>query len=202
MPSDYRIEEKTLMIVKCPNCSREFGFEVGKDVVEFGFTCPNCKSELIVTDNKEVVLSSQQVKPQTTSYSVHVQPATSKRHFGCFTKTVLILAVAFILLIFTCPDSRAHKEKIQSVVTSAVDDMLREQDNPLLIVIGTMASTKIVEMAVTDKITVDNYFLFSFGYFYNEGERQLVSIGILNHVFTLSEDQVKTNIREALRKNQ
>jgi hypothetical protein len=190
------------MLIRCPNCCREYEFDIGKDVVEFGFTCPNCKSELVVTDNKETVLHSQFNRPQPTSYTVQVQSTNSQRKSGSLKKFFLFIVIVVILLIFTCPDSRTHKDKIQSVVTSAIDDKLGEQDNELLKTIGIMISTKFVEMAITDKVTVENYLLFSIGYHYNNGERQIVSFGILNHVFTISEEQVRNRIVNSIRDDQ
>lgn len=192
------------MLIKCPNCCREYEFEVGKSVVEFSFKCPNCKTELVVTDNNEVVLSSQAPKSESQSYTVQVQSTKTKESSGCLKKFFLFLIVILVLLAFTCPDSRVHKDKIQSVVTSAIDNMLRERntdkDNQFLVTIGSLISTKMVELAITDKVTVENYFFFSLGYYYMEGERKVVSIGLFNHVFTLSEEQVMKNLENILNK--
>lgn len=190
------------MLIKCPNCCREYEFDVGKSIVEFGFKCPNCKTELIVTDNNIVVPSSQESSSQPSSYSVQVHTTGSKGHSGCFTKFFLFFILILVLLVFTCPDNRAHKDKIQSVATSAIDNALREnnKDNELLMIIGTLVSTKVVELAITDKITVENYFIFSIGYYYLDGDRKIVSLGLLNHVFTLNEEQVITILRNHFNK--
>lgn len=189
------------MLIKCPCCCREYDIEVGKDVIEFGFKCPNCKNELLITDNKEAVQPSQSHISQSASYSVQVQPDSQKKHSGCWKYLVVFLIIASIF-VFTCPNSRDHKDKIQSVVTAAVDDMLRDKSdgtiNDLFLVIGSMISTKIIETVITDKITVDNYFFFSVGYHYSNGKRQIISLGVCNHVFTLNEDQVKENLIEYL----
>lgn len=191
------------MLIKCPNCNREYELEIGKDVVEFGFTCPNCKSELVVTDNKEVVQATSPNPSQpSSSYSVHVQPTTPQNHWGCFKTVALILFVTIILLIITCPDARDHKDKIQSVTTTAVDDLLKKQDNSILATLGMMYSSKLVEVFITDKITIENYFLFSVGYYYNDGKHHMISFGVLNHVFTPSEEQIQNNLINYFSNNQ
>ena len=180
------------MLVKCPNCCREYELNVGKSVVEFVFKCPNCMAELVVTDEKKIILSSQASKSQPSFNTLQISSTNLKKSSGCFSKFFLSLIFIFVILVLTCPDSRAHKDKIQSVTTAAINHEIRAhgEDNEFAAIIGSLFSNKIAEFAITDKIVVENYLFFSTGYYYADGERKMVYLGFLNHIFTLSEEQI------------
>jgi hypothetical protein len=56
----------------------------------------------------------------------------------------------------------------------------------------------ISNLVIDSRLSVDNYFLFSVGKVTFDGESKIVSVGLLNHVFTDINDNLKNEIEERL----
>lgn len=54
----------------------------------------------------------------------------------------------------------------------------------------------VVNMAVSQFLDVDNYYLFSIGTINIEGKSRAVSFGILSHVFTFDNDYIREALNE------
>ena len=184
------------MLVKCPTCCREYNVDSGKYVSEYTFRCPNCKSEILVRNSdgttKERVSEPQQV-------IVYSERKSNKGCGcgGCFTSFVIFITALVFLLALTCPDRNDHEEAIKYVITNAVDDMLRESmpENELGVAYVSSITSQIIEESIKN-IRVDKYFIVSIGEVYDKGEHKVISVGILNHVFTADEKEVKNNIKK------
>ena len=116
---------------------------------------------------------------------------------GCFTRFVIFITALVFLLALTCPDRNDHEEAIKYVITNAVDDMLRESmpENELGVAYVSSITSQIIEESIKN-IRVDKYFIVSIGEVYDKGEHKVISVGILNHVFTADEKEVKNNIKK------
>ena len=190
------------MIVKCPTCCREYNVDPGKYVSEYTFRCPNCKSEILVRNSdgtsRERVSEPQQV-------IVYSDRKTNKGCGcgGCFTSLLFFITASVFLLALTCPDRNDHEEAIKYVITNAVDDMLRESmpRNELGVAYVSSITSQIIEESIKD-IRVDKYFVFSIGEVYDDSNHVVLSVGLLNHVFTADEQEVKNNIKKYLKENQ
>ena len=98
----------------------------------------------------------------------------------------LILIAVIILFAVTTPDKYAHKEAINSEVSSAVTSSLVGKVGSWA-VLGNIVVSKIVDLTLDSNIDVDNYLVFSLAKAELEGKKRVLSVGALNHVWVLFE---------------
>lgn len=98
----------------------------------------------------------------------------------------LILIGVLILFAVTTPDKYAHKEAINTEVSSAVTSSLVGKVGSWA-VLGNIVVSKIVDLTLDSNIDVDNYLVFSLAKAELEGKNRVLSVGALNHVWVLFE---------------
>ena len=98
----------------------------------------------------------------------------------------LILIAVIILFAVTTPDKYAHKEAINTEVSSAVTSSLVGKVGSWA-VLGNIVVSKIVDLTLDSNIEVDNYLVFSLAKAELEGKERVLSVGALNHVWVLFE---------------
>lgn len=112
--------------------------------------------------------------------------------------TLVVALFALLLLTLTCPDKQAHAEAIKSLVSKTIDARMTDQKESSNVgtFLYTLLASKMTEVFTDTSLSVDNYILFSVGKVTLGGKTHTVSIGVLNHVFTASEDDVLQSIEE------
>lgn len=110
-----------------------------------------------------------------------------------FFYTLLILVIISATCVVTCPDKEAHTEALMDVLTDVMEEEMGEEmtENALNMTISSMA-IGVAKMIVKNNMEVDNYFLFSVG---KAGENT-VSVGVMNHVFTISKEELLKKMEE------
>lgn len=110
-----------------------------------------------------------------------------------------IIAVIAVALMATTPDRQQHVDTIKSVMKGAVNAELRDNkiDGPLAS-IASVAATKAVDQFLNTSFLVRDHKFYSLGFIDYNGEFQMVSVGIFNHVYTLDEDQAREMIKKKL----
>lgn len=98
----------------------------------------------------------------------------------------LIVIGVLILFAVTTPDKYAHKEAINTEVSSAVTSSLVGKVGSWA-VLGNIVVSKIVDLTLDSNIDVDNYLVFSLAKAELEGKKRVLSVGALNHVWVLFE---------------
>lgn len=112
-----------------------------------------------------------------------------------------IVVLVLLLLAFTCPDKQEHQEKIKMTISNAIDEKFVEsapESEQGFAFIGSLLVTKIVDIFLSNKLQVNNYFFFSTGQISYGGNTKTISFGILNQVFTFDEDDVRQAISETV----
>ena len=99
--------------------------------------------------------------------------------------SLLIVVAIVIAMVMTCPGEDAHKEKVSERVTAKMLEEANLQGN----VMGAMLGTAILSPVIGALVEVDDYFLFSLGKISLNGETQIVSLGLFNHVFFIGDYQ-------------
>ncbi len=97
---------------------------------------------------------------------------------------LLVVLVAIFGIILTCPNKEDH----QSAIAAKVTDIIKSDSVASSSGIGALGAavvSKFVEAAVTNVVTVNNYFFFSIGSVSYNNEKAVVSIGVVHHVFCL-----------------
>lgn len=114
-----------------------------------------------------------------------------------FLISVLILVAVTGVCIVTCPDKASHAETLKNVVNTALNEELSdgETDSPL-VMLGTMIGSGIGGLVIDNMLKVDDYFVCSVGTMSFDGETKVVSVGILNHVFTPDKEDLKQAVRD------
>ena len=117
---------------------------------------------------------------------------------------LFILIIVFIsgFCVISCPDKEAHSEAIMENVNELIDeeatkDVTNDTEKALVLLASSLVSG-ISNLVIDSRLSVDNYFLFSIGRVTFEGKSQIVSIGLLNHVFTDINDNLKKEIEKRL----
>lgn len=96
------------------------------------------------------------------------------------------LLIAAVICLITCPGKEKHTEALTNAIQTELTDMDSE-DGDGWAMLGSTVGASIANIAINSSLTVDNYFLFSVGHISWMGEKETVSFGIMNHVFTLGD---------------
>lgn len=113
-------------------------------------------------------------------------------------KSILYLLFVVIILggicIATCPDHDAHSEALKNllnnVLTAELSKNMATEEDAGLVMLGSMIGTGIGGLVIDNILSVENYFVCSIGTITYGGETRIVSVGLLNHVFTIRDKQV------------
>lgn len=118
-------------------------------------------------------------------------------------KWLAAAAVAFFILLMTCPKEDKHYEAVTHEITEAVTDSASRPSTGIetIDMIGGMLGQEIarqfVGAMVTQFVTVDNYIIFSVGKIEYNGRSEVISLGIIGHVFTFK----STDLTKVLKRN-
>ena len=113
-------------------------------------------------------------------------------------KPLLYFSLAVIILggvcVATCPDHDAHSEALKNLLNKTLTaelskDVSTEEDAGWAM-FGSMIGTGIGGLVIDNILSVENYFVCSIGTITYGGETRIVSVGLLNHVFTMRDKQV------------
>lgn len=110
-----------------------------------------------------------------------------------------IIAVIAVALMVTTPDKQQHVDTIKSVMTGAVNAELRDNniDGPLAS-IASVAATTAVDRFLNTSLLIRDHTFYNIGVVDYEGQFQMVSVGVFNHVYTLNEDQAREMIKKKM----
>lgn len=104
-------------------------------------------------------------------------------------KTILILAIIAVAMVFTCPDREKHVEKISSEMVKSSQEHHDNEDTGVLQDLGNAilgaVNEKLAHAWVNSQLKVTEYKVVNVGKMYYKGEDRTVSIGAFNHVFCL-----------------
>ncbi len=142
-----------------------------------------------------------------------------KSHTGCLIGILITIIALVAVMIVTCPKTEQHKEVLSTVITATVNDAVHDNDNitgnnfidNAFRTISNAFAGKVIETAVDNLVTVDNYIVCSLGKVHYDGKDHIVSLGIFGHIFTVDEDDLEEaaeryykkeeiNMKEQLRK--
>lgn len=128
------------------------------------------------------------------------QPAPKKKsHTGCLIGILLTLVVLVAVMVVTCPKTEQHKEVLSTVITTTVNNAVNDNDNltgntfidNAFKTVSNAFAGKVIETAVDNLVTVDNYVVCSLGKVHYDGKDHIVSLGVFGHIFTVDEDDLR-----------
>ncbi len=116
---------------------------------------------------------------------------------GFFYSLAFLFAFS-LACVMTCPDKDTHSEALMNLFNVALNSELSDittKENEDWVMLGSALGSGIAEYVINQKLMVDNYFVCSIGRFNYEGEERIVSVGVLNHIFTKSEEELLDELK-------
>ena len=109
-------------------------------------------------------------------------------------KAVLYTLLALLILggicMATCPDREAHSEALKDLVNQVITaELSGEEEDAGLAMFGSMIGTGLSGLVIDNMLNVEDYLVCSIGTATYDGETHVVSVGLLNHVFTIDEEK-------------
>lgn len=118
----------------------------------------------------------------------------SRRHIGGRVAGIVVAVVIAFALTVTCPTREQHCEAVAGEISAAISQS--NGASGFWGMFSNIFASGVVNMAVSQFLDVDNYYLFSIGTINIEGKSRAVSFGILNHVFTFDNDYIREALNE------
>jgi hypothetical protein len=125
-------------------------------------------------------------------YLDHRRKARSKTRWGMIISLLVIISI-LVVLVLTCPKKDQHVEALMENITYVLGDAAGEDDLKLL---GSVIGSAIAKPVVNSFLVVDDMVIFSIGHIEYDGQDNIVSVGVLGHVFTASKEQIKSQLEQ------
>lgn len=104
--------------------------------------------------------------------------------------TLLIIIILGGICVATCPDREAHSEALKDLVNQVITaELSGEEEDAGLAMFGSMIGTGLSGLVIDNMLNVEDYLVCSIGTATYDGETHVVSVGLLNHVFTIDEEK-------------
>lgn len=102
---------------------------------------------------------------------------------------IVILCLAGVCIV-TCPDRQAHKDTLMSLVNNKINKEVNKAElGDELSLLGSSIGSKLVGNMLDNRLEVKNHFVYSVGILQKDSGPQTVSVGLLGHVFTASQEK-------------
>lgn len=114
--------------------------------------------------------------------------------------TVIIVLLVAVVMIMTRPEKKQHKDAMMVAIKEYVDEEAANKgigDN-ILAKLGKGVVNKAIETALNSKLKMHDYYLFNTTYVKLDGDEQLLSVGLLGHVFTFDKKMLREKLEESL----
>lgn len=138
-----------------------------------------------------------------------VKPRREKSNSGCGVKillTLLILVVLTGILALTCPTRQDHKDAIAQSTHRWMNEKIEAINNSYgrmpSIISGAIewVTGQGTDFAIDSFLNVENYGVCSVGRIEMGDDSKMISLGVLNHVFTFDKDDVDEFLLDALKR--
>lgn len=165
----------------------------------------------VQTEGMPFVEATPIVQPSPQEPPIQEQTARKKKSYtGCLVGIMLVFIALIAVLILTCPKPEQHKETLAEVITATVNDAVHDSDditgNEVIDyafrAISDVFAGKVINAAVNNLVTVDNYVVCSLGKVHYHGEDHIVSLGLLGHIFTVDEDDLQEAAEQYYKKSE
>lgn len=165
------------------------------------------------SDRKPDVEGVPFVEASPVTPSAGTAPAgrpSKKSHAGCLAGGLVVLAAVLFVLVLTCPKPEQHREVLADVITATVTDAANDTANTTgnevidnaFRTISNVFAGKVIRSAIDDLVTVDNYVVCSLGKVHYNGKDYIVSLGLLGHIFTVDEDDLRKAAEQYYKKSE
>lgn len=115
------------------------------------------------------------------------------------TLSIIVIALVGLIMLVTCPKENDHKETICLAINEAVDEKVGDSGFSLegLIKYGAKYTIKeAAELFIDSNVEVQSYGLVSIGRYTFNGHNDIISVGMFNHVFTMSKEDILREVEK------
>lgn len=116
--------------------------------------------------------------------------STSQEKSHKFRFVLLIIIALLVVMTVTCPKKADHITAVSDTLTGAIHDTGSDEDEDWR-VIGSMLGNKVAGAVLESTMEVNNCIIFSIGKLKLDGNDKVVSVGLLNHVFTAPKEKLR-----------
>ncbi len=115
------------------------------------------------------------------------------------TLAIIIVLILALLMVFTTPEKNTHKQVMMEVVKDYVDEEAEKRlgDN-IFADLGKIMANNSAKDILENKLRLHDYFFFNTTTMHLDGNDYLMSVGILNHVFTFDKETLQKRLDEAV----
>lgn len=111
-----------------------------------------------------------------------------------------IIAAIAIALMATTPDKQQHHDTIKEVLSRAVNAELRDNNiDGAVASIGSVFAMNAVDEFLNRSLLIRDHRFYNIGVIDYDGEFQMVSVGVFNHVYTFDENQARELIKAKIK---
>lgn len=116
---------------------------------------------------------------------------------------LLMLVVIGGVLMATCPDRETHREAVKGVLSEVVNKEMDEKASQngidgAMASIGTALAISAIDAYLGSNLILRDHTFYNVGVVSYEDDYRMVSVGILNHVFTISSDDARLLLKDKL----
>ena len=109
---------------------------------------------------------------------------------------ILVLTAIAGVCVVTCPDKEAHTEALKEELSDILtEELSRGGNKPDMVMLGSIIGTGFGGLVIDNMLKVNNYFVCSIGTVTLDGKTRVVSIGVLNHVFTPDKKDIEKAVQ-------
>lgn len=111
---------------------------------------------------------------------------------------IIIVLVVALLMTQTVPDKASHKTAMMEAIKDYVEEEAENRlgDNIFADLSKVLANNSI-KVVLNTKLKEHNYYLFNTTSMRLKGKDQLMSVGLLGHVFTFDKEMLRERLKEA-----
>lgn len=160
----------------CPSC--------GARVNDSTIFCLNCGEQLVSTkSNKEIFGKKKEEisKNSAKNHSVYLKSDKTKPNYLSFA-----IIMIFIFAILTNPNEDIHKVIIKGKFDSFIPKNIKATNNQweqVGQIIGVAIGSSIINMAIENLVSTNNYILFSLTTIKFQGRVKVIGIGLFGNVY-------------------
>lgn len=108
--------------------------------------------------------------------------------------SLAIIAAIAIAFALTNPDKKAHTDAVSEAFAGVISDNITTNNSVEKLALGFVSSLltdKVVDTVLESRLIYKNYIVFSTGAIHWNGEDKVISVGMLNNVYTFGEKEVQ-----------
>jgi len=112
---------------------------------------------------------------------------------------LILLVVLIVVMVITAPEKRSHTDAMMEAVEALVDEEVENQglEKNILAKAGKSLALPVMKAVLQSKVKMHNYYVFNTTYMKYKGKEQLLSVGVLGHVFTFDKEMLREALTEA-----